>query len=230
MHIEQWLETVPAVSVYAIVGVVIGLESLGIPLPGEIVLVTATLMASSQDHINPYILGACAIAGAVIGDSIGYMIGRKGGQPLLNWLGRKFPKHFSADHVATAERSFQKWGMWAVFFGRFIALLRIFAGPLAGVLRMPYWKFAIANVLGGIIWAGGTVAVIYSVGKVAEDYLKKFSWLGLVAALLFGLGSLVMMKMRAKKAAAAREAAEAEARSAPEPAAESAPASVSARD
>ncbi|WKX73874.1 DedA family protein [Streptomyces sp. XD-27] len=231
MHIEQWLESVPAVSVYAIVGVVIGLESLGIPLPGEIVLVTATLMASSQDHINPYILGACAIAGAVIGDSIGYLIGRKGGQPLLNWLGRKFPKHFSADHVATAERSFQKWGMWAVFFGRFIALLRIFAGPLAGVLRMPYWKFAIANVLGGIIWAGGTVAVIYSVGKVAEDYLKKFSWLGLVAALLFGLGSLVMMKMRAKKAAAAREAAEAQAAlSTPEPAGESAPASVPARD
>ena len=71
--------------------------------------------------------------------------------------------------------------MWAVFFGRFVALLRIFAGPLAGVLHMPYWKFLIANVLGGILWAGGTTAVIYYVGVVAESWLKRFSWLGLVA-------------------------------------------------
>ncbi|MEU0842425.1 DedA family protein [Streptomyces sp. NPDC005962] len=211
MHIEEWLETVPAISVYLLVGLVIGLESLGIPLPGEIVLVSASLLAASQDHINPYVLGASAIAGAVIGDSIGYLIGRRGGKPLLAWLGRKFPKHFGAEHVASAERSFQKWGMWAVFVGRFIALLRIFAGPLAGVLRMPYWKFAIANVLGGIVWAGGTTAVIYSVGKVAEDWLKRFSWLGLVLALCFGLGSMLVMKWRTKKAgqqkAARQEAA-----------------------
>ncbi|MEX2985969.1 DedA family protein [Streptomyces sp. C36] len=208
MHIQEWLETVPAIVVYLLVGGVIGLESLGIPLPGEIVLVSATLLAATQDHINPYILGACAVAGAIIGDSIGYLIGRKGGKPLLEWLGRKFPKHFGPHHVATAERSFQKWGMWAVFVGRFIALLRIFAGPLAGVLKMPYWKFLIANVLGGIVWAGGTVAVIYSVGKVAEEWLKKFSWLGLVAAVLFGLGSFVVMRIKAKKAGDAQAAAE----------------------
>ncbi|GAA0465782.1 DedA family protein [Streptomyces sp. NPDC046215] len=222
MHIQEWLETVPAVAVYLMVGGVIGLESLGIPLPGEIVLVSATLLAATQDHINPYILGACAIAGAIIGDSIGYLIGRKGGQPLLDWLGRKFPKHFGPRHVATAERSFQKWGMWAVFFGRFIALLRIFAGPLAGVLKMPYWKFLIANVLGGIVWAGGTVAVIYSVGKVAEEWLKKFSWLGLLAAVLFGLGSLVVMRARAKKAERAEAAEAAAAPAAPRPETEAA--------
>lgn len=73
---------------------------------------------------------------------------------------------------------------------------------------MPYWKFLIANVLGGIVWAGGTTALIYSVGIVAESWLKRFSWLGLVAALLFGIGSFLLMKYRAKKAAAAREAAE----------------------
>jgi membrane protein DedA with SNARE-associated domain len=218
LHIQEWLETVPAIVVYLLVGGVIGLESLGIPLPGEIVLVSATLLAATQDHINPYVLGACAVAGAIVGDSIGYLIGRKGGKPLLAWLGRKFPKHFGPHHVATAERSFQKWGMWAVFVGRFIAFLRIFAGPLAGVLKMPYWKFLIANVLGGIVWAGGTVAVIYSVGKVAEEWLKKFSYLGLVAAALFGLGSLVVMRIKAKRveakaaeAAAAQRPAEQEA-------------------
>ncbi|MFF1834523.1 DedA family protein [Streptomyces sp. NPDC058231] len=202
MHIQEWLETVPAVSVYVLVGVVIGLESLGIPLPGEIVLVSATLLAAGHSGIDPVILGACASAGAVIGDSIGYAIGRKGGRPLLAWLGGKFPRHFGEDQIAVAERSFQKWGMWAVFFGRFVALLRIFAGPLAGVLRMPYWKFLIANVLGGIIWAGGTTAVVYTVGVVAEAWLKRFSWLGLVVAVAIGATSMLVLKNRSKKAAA----------------------------
>ncbi|MFF4734422.1 DedA family protein [Streptomyces sp. NPDC001262] len=213
MHIQEWLESVPAIAVYLLVGGVIGLESLGIPLPGEIVLVSATLLAASQDHINPYVLGACAVAGAIIGDSIGYLIGRKGGKPLLDWLGRKFPKHFGPHHVATAEKAFTKWGMWAVFVGRFIALLRIFAGPLAGVLKMPYWKFLIANVLGGIAWAGGTVALIYTVGKVAEQWIGRFSWIGLVIAVLFGAGSFVVMRIKAKKAAKAAEQEPAEAAS-----------------
>ncbi|MFE6197397.1 DedA family protein [Streptomyces sp. NPDC057838] len=207
MHVQEWLETVPAVAVYALVGVVIGLESLGIPLPGEIILVSSALLASQHGDIDPVVLGASATAGAIIGDSIGYAIGRKGGRPLLAWLGAKFPRHFSEGHIATAERSFEKWGMWAVFFGRFVALLRIFAGPLAGVLRMPYWKFAVANVLGGILWAGGTTAVIYYVGVVAESWLKRFSWLGLVAAVLVGLMSMLVIKRKAKKAGRNLEAA-----------------------
>ena len=206
MHVQEWLETVPAVSIYALVGLVIGLESLGIPLPGEIILVSAALLASQHGDINPVVLGACAVAGAIVGDSIGYAIGRKGGRPLLAWLGAKFPRHFSEGHIATAEKSFEKWGMWAVFFGRFVALLRIFAGPLAGVLRMPYWKFLTANVLGGILWAGGTTAVIYYVGVVAESWLKRFSWLGLVLALLIGLTSMLVIKRKAKKVSAEREA------------------------
>ncbi|MGW7070813.1 DedA family protein [Streptomyces sp. NPDC054855] len=208
MHVQEWLETVPAVSIYALVGVVIGLESLGIPLPGEIVLVSAALLSSQHGDLNPVVLGICATAGAIIGDSIGYAIGRKGGRPLLAWLERKFPKHFSAANVGSAEQSFQKWGMWAVFFGRFVALLRIFAGPLAGVLRMPYWKFLIANVLGGIVWAGGTTAVIYYIGVVAEDWLKRFSYFGLAIAVLIGVGSMLLVKRRAKKSAEARSAAE----------------------
>ncbi|MES9807981.1 DedA family protein [Streptomyces cinereoruber] len=206
MHVLEWLETIPPIAVYVLVGVVIGLESLGIPLPGEIVLVSSALLASQHGDINPYVLGACATAGAIIGDSIGYAIGRKGGRPLLARLGRKFPKHFSEANIGLAESSFRKWGMWAVFFGRFVALLRIFAGPLAGVLHMPYWKFLVANVFGGILWAGGTTAVIYSVGIVAEAWLKRFSWLGLVLAVLIGLTSMLVLKNRAKKAAAERAA------------------------
>ncbi|WEH19522.1 DedA family protein [Streptomyces sp. VNUA24] len=210
MHVQEWLETVPPLAVYLLVGLVIGLESLGIPLPGEIILVSSALLASQHGEIDPFVLGACATAGAIIGDSIGYAIGRKGGRPLLAKLNRRFPKHFSESNIAVAERSFDRWGMWAVFFGRFIALLRIFAGPLAGVLQMPYWRFLVANVLGGILWAGGTTAVIYYVGVVAEAWLKRFSWLGLVLAVLIGVTSMLVIRRKAKKAAEAAERPEAD--------------------
>jgi membrane protein DedA with SNARE-associated domain len=208
VHVQDWLDGIPPIAVYLIVGLVVGVESLGIPLPGELVLMTAALM-SSQGHVNPWGVAIAAIIGAVGGDSIGYSIGRRGGKPLLERLGRRFPSHFSPGHVATAERSFQRWGMWAVFFGRFVALLRIFAGPLAGVLHMPYWKFLTANVLGGICWAGGTTAVIYYVGVVAESWLKKFSWLGLVVAVLIGLVSMLVLRRKAKKAQADRQESDA---------------------
>lgn len=227
MHIQEWLETIPAVSIYVLVGLVIGLESLGIPLPGEIVLVSSALLASQQGHIDPVVLGICATTGAIVGDSIGYAIGRRGGKPLLERLGRRFPKHFGPDQVALAERSFDKWGMWAVFFGRFVALLRIFAGPLAGVLHMPYWRFLVANVLGGILWAGGTTAVIYSIGIVAEPWLKGFSWVALALALLCGIAMTVVVRGRMKKATEAARAEAAE-KAAPAVAAEAAQVAVAA--
>ncbi len=204
MHIDAWIESVPPGWVYALVALIIGLESLGIPLPGEIALVSAALLAS-RGVVSPWWIAICAILGAIIGDSIGYSIGRRGGKPLFEKLGRKFPRHFGPEHLESAERSFHKWGMWAVFFGRFIALLRIFAGPLAGALRMPYWKFLIANVLGGIVWAGGTTLLVYHVGKVVEQWLKGFSWVGLVLAALGGAFSAWLLKRRAAKARAEAE-------------------------
>ncbi|NUP00151.1 MAG: DedA family protein, partial [Nonomuraea sp.] len=159
MHIDEWLQAIPAGWLCAMVALVIGLESLGIPLPGEIVLVSAAIL-SAKGVVSPVAVGACASAGAILGDSAGYAIGRKGGRRLFDRLGRRFPKHFGPRHVGKAEDYFQRYGVWAVFVGRFIALLRILAGPLAGALRMPYWRFAVANVLGGIVWAGGTTAVI----------------------------------------------------------------------
>lgn len=198
MHIDAWIESVPPAAVYALVGLIIGVESLGIPLPGEIALVTAALLAS-HGTVDPVLVGVCATLGAVVGDSIGYAIGRKGGKPLFERLGRRFPRHFGPGHLASAERSFQKWGMWAVFFGRFVALLRIFAGPLSGALRMPYWKFLTANVLGGIAWAGGTTAGVYYLGVVAEDWLKRFSWVGLILAVCLGAGSFALVRRRAAR-------------------------------
>jgi membrane protein DedA with SNARE-associated domain len=219
VHVQDWLDGIPPVAVYLMVGLVVGVESLGIPLPGEIVLMTAALL-SSQGHVNPWLVGASAVVGAVAGDSIGYAIGHKGGRPLLDWLGRRFPSHFSPGHIATAERSFDRWGMWAVFFGRFVALLRIFAGPLAGVLKMPYPRFLIANALGGLVWAGGITAIIYYVGVVAEPWLKRFGYIGLAIAVLFGLGSFLYVRRRAAKVQAQLAAEEADREVATAPAGE----------
>jgi membrane protein DedA with SNARE-associated domain len=197
MTVDLILHEIPPLLVYVLVGLVIGVESLGVPLPGEIVLVSASLLASRHElGISPVWIGVAASTGAIIGDTIGYFIGRRMGKPLFDRLGRRFPKHFSPGHVALAERVFLRWGVYAVFFGRFIALLRIFAGPLAGALRMPYYKFLVANVSGGIVWAGGTTAAVYFLGVVAETWLKRFSWIGLVVALAAGLtiGWLVKRK------------------------------------
>ncbi|MER6945204.1 DedA family protein [Nonomuraea sp. NPDC000554] len=196
MHIDEWLQTIPPGWLCALVSLVIGLESLGIPLPGEIVLVSAALL-SARGVVSPVWVGVCASLGAIVGDSIGYTIGRKGGRPLFERVGRRFPKHFGPRHVARAEHYFERFGVWAVFVGRFVALLRILAGPLAGALRMPYWRFLIANVLGGIVWACGTTAVIFYLGIVAEKWLKGFSWVGLVVAVLFGIGTTWYLKRRA---------------------------------
>lgn len=204
LHYQEWLTAIPPVAMYLVVALTIGLESLGIPLPGEIVLVSSALMASQHGDINPVFLGACAVTGAVIGDSAGYAIGRKGGKPLLSSLNRRFPKHFSQHNITTATRAFDRWGALAVFFGRFVALLRIFAGPLAGMLRMPYPKFLTANLLGGILWAGGTTAAVYYLGVLAEDWLRNFSWIGLILALAVGLTATLVLRKKTRNHDTAR--------------------------
>ncbi|MBB1155616.1 MULTISPECIES: DedA family protein [Amycolatopsis] len=209
MNIDHVLEAIPPLSVYLLVGLVVMVESLGIPLPGEIVLVSAALLASSHSGLNPLWIGVLASAGAIIGDSIGYLIGKKGGKRLFAWAGRKFPKHFGPDHIASAEKMFHKRGMWAVFFGRFVAVLRILAGPLAGSLNMHYPRFLVANALGGIVWAGGTTALIYYLGVVADKWLKGFQWAGLGAALVIGVVvTLVLKKRMARHAEASSQAEE----------------------
>ncbi len=197
LHLDHWLQHIPAMAAYVTVGVVIGIESLGIPLPGEIVLVSASLLAV-HGTVSPIGVGVAAVIGAVTGDSIGYAIGHRYGDTMFVRLGKRFPKHFSAAHIERAERLFHRWGMWAVFFGRFVAFLRIFAGPLAGVLRMPYWKFLIANLLGGLLWAGGTTAAVYYLGEVAEKWLKDVSYAGLAAVVAAIVIAVLVVRRRTK--------------------------------
>jgi len=186
--VDAFLISIPPLVVYLTVGLVVGVESLGVPLPGEIVLVSAALLSSRHElDVSPLWIAVAATTGAVVGDSIGYGIGRRYGMELFAWAGRKLPRHFGPAHVSAAERLFARWGVFAVFFGRFVALLRIFAGPLAGALGMHYRRFLAANILGGICWAVGTTFAVYLLGIVAERWLQRFSWIGLAAAVLAGL-------------------------------------------
>lgn len=203
MHqVELWLATLPAIAIYLLVGLVIGGESMGIPLPGEIVLVSAALLAATG-VTDPAWVAVAAAAGAISGDSIGYAIGQRGGRPLIARLGRRFPRHLGPGQVARAERMFARWGVWAVFFGRFVALLRILAGPLAGALRVPYRRFLLANATGGLVWAFGTTYLLYYLGRVAEEWLKDVAWLALVVAVLCGLATTLWLRRRAHGSRAA---------------------------
>src|ERR1700742_2863744 len=207
MNVEALLQSIPPLAVYLVVGGVVGIESLGIPLPGEIVVVSAALMSSHHNlAVNPVGVGVAAVIGAVVGDSIGYTIGRRFGMPLFDRLGRRFPKHFGRGHVALAEMLFNRWGVRAGFFGRFLALLRILAGPLAGALKMHYPRFLAANVSGAICWAGGTTALVYFAGMAAERWMERFSWIGLVIAVVGGLTAAILLRERMSRMIAELEA------------------------
>jgi len=204
-YVEAWMVTLPPELIYVVVALVIGVESMGIPVPGELTLVAASLLAATG-VTDPFLVGLAASIGAIVGDSIGYAVGRHGGRAMLERCGQRFPKHFGPAHLARAERTFARWGVWAVFFGRFVALLRILAGPLAGAMHVPYRKFLVANAAGGIVWAFGTTYVIYYVGQAAEKYLKQFSWIALGVAVLVGLVTTLWLRRRATRADAAAEA------------------------
>ena len=189
--------------VYFLAGSVILVESIGIPLPGEIMLVSAALMASGPEpHVSIHGVALAAVAGAIIGDSIGYTVGRRYGMGLFRRLSRRFPHHINAPVIAYAEHAFSRQGMWAVFLGRFVALLRIFAGPLAGALRMTYPHFLLANALGAACWGGGLAYGIYFLGQVAERWMKNFSYVGLLVAIVVGVLFSTILKRRMNDAVA----------------------------
>lgn len=198
----DFLLSIPPLLVVVVVGLVVGVESIGVPLPGEAVLIAASLVAA-QGVLAPWWVAVAAAVGAVVGDSIGYAIGRRHGDRLLAWAARRSPKHLGADKQARAVVMVDRWGAWAVFFGRFVALLRVLAGPLAGSLKMPYPTFLVANVTGGVVWAAGTVTVVYLLGDAAISLLHDVTWGGLVLLVVLVVGAVVVARVRRRRAPAA---------------------------
>ena len=167
---------------------------MGVPLPGETTLIAAALLASQGD-LNLVIVIAAAAAGAIVGDSLGYFVGRRAGRGLFDRLGRRF-HHFSPERIEKAEKYFHKYGVWTVFFGRFVALLRIFAGPMAGTLRMPYPQFLAANAAGGIVWSTTIGLVAFKVGDNADEIFGEVSVWALVVIAVAAVAAYAVFKLR----------------------------------
>jgi len=160
----------------------IAIESAGVPLPGETALVTSAALASAG-KLNIVAVIAVASAAAILGDNGGYWIGRKGGRELLERWG-PVAKH-ARKVLPRAERLFTKHGGKTVFFGRFVAVLRITAAWMAGISRMPWWRFLVFNAAGGILWATLVGLVAYYSGKAAAHAIQTYG--------LYAAGAIVLI-------------------------------------
>ncbi|GAB4379041.1 MAG: hypothetical protein Kow00121_32210 [Elainellaceae cyanobacterium] len=149
------------------------LENTGVPIPGETITLVGGFLAGSGE-LNYWLVLLSAIAGAVLGDNFGYWIGFFGGWTVLTRLGRLFK--IPEEQLISVRDRFAENAAQAVFLGRFIALLRIFAGPLAGTAKMPYFKFLLCNLAGAGIWASIMVSIAYFVGRLVPlDQLVRWS-------------------------------------------------------
>ncbi len=162
---------------------IVCLESAGLWLPGETALIAAAVYAS-EGHLSIAGVIAVATVAAIIGDNIGYWIGRKGGR----WLIDRYAvlQRFGDRVIPPAERFFDRHGGKAVFLARFFGGVRVTGAWMAGISRMSWWRFLAWNALGGIVWGIGVGLVAYYVGKAAADALARYGVYGgiVVAALV----------------------------------------------
>ena len=160
------------------------LENAGIPLPGETITLVGGFLAGNGELRYPLVL-LCAVAGAILGDSAGYWLGRWGGLPALEKIGKLF--RMPSDEIAIAREKFRGSADRAVFFGRFIAILRIFAGPMAGLTGMPYPRFLFFNATGALVWGLVTTGLAYYTGTLIPIEMLVSSVLSFSFVILGGL-------------------------------------------
>lgn len=163
------------------------LENMGLPIPGETVTLVGGFLAGSEELLYRWVL-LSAIAGAVVGDSMGYWIGFFGGWPLLLGLGSLF--RIEETKLSNIREQFSQNAAKAVIFGRFVALLRIFAGPMAGIAQMPYWKFLLCNLLGASLWGTAMVTLAFFVGRLIPlatlvSWVAQFTVAALIIVILW---------------------------------------------
>ena len=174
---------------YLVIAVIIFIETgllIGFFLPGDSLLFSAGLVASARDDINIVILISVIFLAAFIGDQVGYVIGRKLGRPYLE---RKNSPRMQK-MLARSERFYERYGWWSVVIARYIPWVRTFVPPIAGTVKMNYYKFLSANAIGALLWGVGvTLAGFYS-GSI--PWVKDISY---ALAALFITASLISASM-----------------------------------
>jgi membrane protein DedA with SNARE-associated domain len=193
---------------YPVLGVFVGMEALGIPLPGETAVILAGLDANAG-HLSIAIVILVAAGGAIIGDNIGFVIGRRGGRALLERPGRFYEERKRV--LAIGDPFFKRHGPKAVFLGRWVTGLRVWTSWLAGASEMRWPTFLLWNALGGTAWATSVALAAYFGGQSVK---KVFSAIGLyggiaAVALLALAAGYVWWRLRKRRQAAAAGAAEA---------------------
>jgi membrane protein DedA with SNARE-associated domain len=177
---------------YYAVFTLIALESMGIPLPGETALITAALYAGTTHHLNIAALAATAAAGAIIGDNAGYWIGRTGGYPLAERYGRSVG--LDRAKLKVGRYLFARHGVKVVFAGRFVAVLRTFAAFFAGVSKMSWPRFLVANAAGGVLWASFYAFGAYALGSAASSVGSTITYVGYGLASAATVASIVIVR------------------------------------
>jgi membrane protein DedA with SNARE-associated domain len=176
-HLEAYLSTYGYLAIFAIVG----MESAGVPMPGETILIAAAILAG-QGKLNIFGVIAAAAGGAIIGDNCGYWIGREFGFPLVYRFGRYV--RLDERRLKLGQYLFLRHGGKIVFFGRFVAMLRAFAAFLAGVNRFEWERFFLFNALGGIVWASIFGMGGFWLGRAFETYARPVGIAALAAAVV----------------------------------------------
>src|SRR5512147_410550 len=165
-------------------------ENAGLPLPGETILILASFAAyhGHTHHLKIHWIILIGICACTLGDNVGYWIGRRGGRPLLDRYKNLFRIHDEV--IRSGEEFLQRRGFFAIFLARFIAGMRIVAGPLAGVLRMEWKRFLIANFAGAVVWVTAISSAGYFFGSQYRTFariLKQTEAVVLVALLVLAL-------------------------------------------
>src|SRR3954452_24517642 len=182
---------------WALISVLL-LENAGLPVPGETTLLFASFLAYSERELHLGYIILFGVIACTIGDNLGYVVGYRGGRPLLLRYQRLF--HIRQRTIARGERLFAQHGAPAIFFARFLFGLRIIAGPLAGVLRMPWKKFVLFNFLGAVVWVTVVATLGYAFGSQWQrvvHYLKGAQIL--VAALLILIALMIWRRRRLRR-------------------------------
>lgn len=193
-HFQEWG--------YWTVVIALLLENAGVPVPGESILLFASFLAySDQDLRLPYIILAGTIA-CTLGDNIGYAIGHRGGRPLLERYRHIF--RIPERTIQQGERLFGRYGNVTIFFARFVFGMRIIAGPLAGVLRMPWKQFAVFNFLGAATWVTVISVVGFLFGSEWHQLMRIVRRINMGVLVLVAVVALVLW-VRHRIAQAGRE-------------------------
>jgi membrane protein DedA with SNARE-associated domain len=179
---------------YAAVGVFVGAESFGIPVPGETALIVAALYAGATGELDIRWVVAVAAAAAIVGDNIGFAVGRYGGFRLLRRYGRKL--HVGDRRLKLGLWVFRRHGGKVVFFGRFVSVLRTYAAFLAGTNRMRWPSFLLFNAAGGVVWAAVYGFAYYYFGKALQGLQLPIDIALGVVALIVLVTSLVYLKRK----------------------------------